>query len=242
MKGVILAGGSGTRLRPLTIMMNKHLLPVGRYPMIQYAVNKMKKAGIRDIMLIIGKQSAGLYLNYFGTGADLDVNITYKIQEEAGGIAEALALAEGFIQPNEKFVVILGDNLFHDELNKYIKEFEEKRYKAMVLLKQVEDPQRYGVPVLDGERIVAIEEKPEQPKSTYCVTGIYMYDGGVFDIIRTIRPSDRGELEITDVNNKYAAANVLSYRILDGWWTDAGTFATLLEANQRLSQGEDEIE
>lgn len=237
MKGVILAGGSGTRLRPLTRLVNKHLLPVGPYPMIQYAIQKMSQAGIQDIMLIIGKQSAGLYLDYLGTGSEFGVNLTYKLQEDAGGIAQALALAEGFIQPDDKFVVILGDNLFESDLGKYIEAFVNHQYSSMVLLKEVDDPSRYGVPILDGDRIRMIEEKPTDPKSNYCVTGIYFYNGDVFDVIRTIKPSERGELEITDVNNRYAAMNRLAYRILDGWWTDAGTFSSLLEANERLSQG-----
>lgn len=236
MKGVILAGGSGTRLRPLTRLINKHLLPVGNYPMIHYGVQKMSKAGIKEIMLIISKQSAGMYMDYFGTGSEFGVSITYKVQEEAGGIAQALSLAEGFIQPQDKFAVLLGDNLFTADLGNYVQAFAQTQDQALVLLKEVDDPRRYGVPALDGERIRYIEEKPQQPKSNYCVTGIYMYDGRVFDYIRQIKPSDRGELEITDVNNEYAKRGTLVYRLLDGWWTDAGTFASLLEANQKLTR------
>ena len=238
-KGVILAGGSGTRLRPLTKLMNKHLLPVGKYPMILYGIKKLMKAGIEDILIIMGKQSAGLYTEFLGSGREWGVRITYKIQEEAGGIAQALALADGFIHKHEKFVTLLGDNLFSDSLASYVKQYEQQEQGAMVLLKKVDDPRRYGVPVLDGEKIIRIEEKPSVPPSDYCVTGIYMYDAGVFDIIKQIQPSERGEMEITDVNNVYAADGRLSYSILHGWWTDAGTFASLNEAAQQLLSGDE---
>ncbi|ULL17949.1 spore coat protein [Paenibacillus sp. H1-7] len=230
MRGVILAGGTGTRLRPLTNIVNKHLLPVGNYPMIHYAIEKMASLGIEHILLVIGKQSAGLYTEYVGSGQQWGVNISYKIQEQAGGIAEALALAEDFVSPGEKMLVILGDNLFLDDLTDAVNEFERIANGAHVFLKQVPDPKRYGVPVLNKGRIAIIEEKPEQPQSDYCVTGIYMYDSKVFEIIRTIEPSVRGELEITDVNNVYAATGQLTYSILSGWWLDAGTHASLQQA------------
>lgn len=236
MKGVILAGGSGTRLRPMTKIINKHLLPVGPFPMIHYAVSKMAAAGIKDIMLVTGKQSAGLFMEYIGSGSGWGVRLTYKIQEEAGGIAQALALADGFIQPQDKFVVLLGDNLFEDGLESAVRIFAEaEQGSAMVFLKKVADPRRYGVPEMRGDRIAAIEEKPAYPKSDYCVTGIYMYDSGVFDKIQEIQASERGELEITDVNNRYAAQGMLAYRLLEGWWTDAGTHRSLLEASIWLS-------
>ncbi|MDF2645384.1 MAG: Nucleotidyl transferase [Paenibacillus sp.] len=238
MKGVILAGGTGTRLWPLTKLVNKHLLPVGKHPMIHYSIRKMKEAGIHDILLVIGKQSAGMYMNFLGGGEDWGVNLTYKIQEKAGGIAEALSLANGFIQPKDKFVVILGDNLFEDPLTDYVQAYEAQERGAMLLLKEVEDSRRYGVPHIKGSRIVSIEEKPKHPQSNFCVTGIYMYDFGVFQIIQTIKPSVRGELEITDVNNCYAEEGTLTYNILEGWWTDAGTIQSLHDAGSKLMEGE----
>jgi len=234
MKGVILAGGTGTRLRPLTKMINKHLLPVGKYPMVYYAVEKLRTAGITDILLVIGKRSASLYTDFLGSGKDWGVKIAYKIQEEAGGIAEALELAESFVHPGEKLLVLLGDNLFEDSLAPYVKEFENQHEGAKVFLKEVEDPRRYGVPVMDGTLIKRIEEKPQQPQSNYCVTGIYMYDASVFSMIQAIEPSARGEMEITDVNNLYASKGLLSYHLLNGWWIDAGTFPSWYEATDRL--------
>lgn len=239
MKGVILAGGTGTRLYPMTKIVNKHLLPVGKQPMICHSIRKLSEAGIRDILLIIGKQSAGLYVELLGNGTEWGGRITYKIQEEAGGIAQALSLAEGFIPPGEKFVLLLGDNLFADSLGRFVKQYAGQETGAMVLLKEVPDPHRYGVPILNGSHIIFIEEKPSTPKSNCCVTGVYFYDSGVFDVIRQIKPSGRGELEITDVNNVYAASGQLRYDRLEGWWTDAGTFQSLYEAGSRfLSDGE----
>lgn len=234
MKGIILAGGTGTRLHPLTKMINKHLLPVGKYPMIYYGVEKLREAGVRDILIVMGKHSAGLYTEFLGGGKEWGVNITYKIQEEAGGIAHALALAQDFIHPGEKFVVLLGDNLFEDSLAKYVQDFKNQEKGAKVVLKEVADPRRYGVPILFEDKIIWIEEKPTMPKSKYCVTGVYMYDYGVFDVIKQINPSDRGELEITDVNNIYATFGNLHFVILNGWWTDAGTHASLHEASLRM--------
>ncbi|MUG44103.1 sugar phosphate nucleotidyltransferase [Paenibacillus woosongensis] len=238
MKGVILAGGTGTRLHPLTRIVNKHLLPVGSYPMISYGIERFRQAGIKDILLVIGKQSAGLYTNYLGSGESLGVNLIYRIQETAGGIAEALKLAHSFIGPGEKFVVLLADNLFLDDLTPYIQSFMKQGHgSARVLLKPVDDPRRYGVPVFDQSRpelISYIEEKPAKPKSKYSVTGIYMYDDAVFDRINTISRSARGELEITDVNNLYARDGKLEYDVLQLWWGDAGTFESLLEAGVRM--------
>ncbi|MDR9856692.1 sugar phosphate nucleotidyltransferase [Paenibacillus sp. VCA1] len=238
MKGVVLAGGTGTRLYPLTRLINKHLLPVGKYPMILYGIERLRQAEITDILMVIGKQSAGLYTDFLGSGKEFGVNLTYRIQEEAGGIAEALELARGFVAEGERFVVLLGDNLFMDDLKPFADSFvRQPEGTAKVLLKQVKDARRYGVPVFDGKkqgRIAKIEEKPAVPKSSYCVTGIYMYDTAVFDIISQIHPSERGELEITDVNNMYAAEGRLEYDILEKWWSDAGTFESLHEAGRRM--------
>ncbi|RAP76947.1 sugar phosphate nucleotidyltransferase [Paenibacillus montanisoli] len=235
MKGIILAGGTGSRLRPMTSILNKHLLPVGNYPMIHYALNKMAEAGIDDILLVIGKSSAGLYVDYIGSGAPWGIQVSYKVQEEAGGIAQALGLAESFVRPGEKLLVLLGDNLFEDSLKTAVKDFETNESGAWVFLKQVADPRRYGVPELENGRISRILEKPEQPPSEYAVTGMYLYESDVFDIIRSVRPSTRGELEITDVNNVYASEGRLGYSHLSGWWTDAGTQQSLLEAGLRLT-------
>nr|WP_280521424.1 sugar phosphate nucleotidyltransferase [Paenibacillus mangrovi] len=233
-----MAGGTGTRLYPLTRLINKHLLPVGKYPMIVYGIDRLRQAGITDILIIMGKQSAGLYTDFLGSGKEFSVNLTYRIQEAAGGIAEALGLARGFVNQGERFIVLLGDNLFMDDLTPFVKSYERQpEGTARVLLKQVKDPKRYGVPVFDKnhfELILEIEEKPVNPKSSYCVTGIYMYDTAVFDIISQLSPSERGELEITDVNNVYAAQGKLEYDILHKWWSDAGTFESLQEAGRRM--------
>jgi len=238
-KAVILAGGTGSRLRPLTNLINKHLLPVGDRPMISHAIDKLKEAGITDIMLITGRASAGWFTSYLGSGSDDEVSITYRIQEEAGGIAQALSLAEPFIGTDDKFVVLLGDNLYEEPLRPHLDAFRSQPAGALVLLKQVDDPKRYGVPVFDasGTKIVRIEEKPEEPACDLCVTGIYMYGADVFERIAAIRPSARGELEITDVNNAYAASGQLAHRMLSGWWTDAGTFDSLYEAANLVRGG-----
>ncbi|BFH12250.1 NTP transferase domain-containing protein [Paenibacillus melissococcoides] len=242
MKGIILAGGTGTRLYPLTKLMNKHLLPVGRHPMVSYGIERLRAAGITDIIMVIGKMSASLFTDYYGSGQSFGVQLTFAIQEEAGGIAQALSLAKPYIALGEKFVVLLGDNLFRDDLAPYAAAFREQRPgEARILLREVSDPKRYGVPVFDSadpKRIVRIEEKPEEPLSSYCVTGIYMYDTDVFYHIEAIVPSERGELEITDVNNRYAAAGKLQYDVLGSWWTDAGTFESLHEAAQELKEVE----
>ncbi len=229
-KGVVLAGGTGSRLRPLTNIINKHLLPVGELPMIQYAIEKLCKAGIQDILLITGKQSAGLYLDYLGSGETFGVRLTYKLQDKAGGIAQALALAKEFVLTGEKFVVLLGDNLFEDSLSPIIDTFEKQKDGAMVILKKVTDPRRYGVAKMKNGIIERIEEKPDYPSSSYAVTGIYLFDSTVFDIIKKQTPSSRGELEITDVNNVYAAAGKLTHGFFTGWWIDAGTHESLFQA------------
>jgi dTDP-glucose pyrophosphorylase len=229
-KGIILAGGTGSRLFPLSKVTNKHLLPIGKVPMIYHPISKLKLAGIKEIMIITGKEHAGAIVNLLGSGDEMDLKFTYRIQDQAGGIAQALGLAEEFVG-DDKSVVVLGDNIFEAGINEFVKKFEAQKEGAKVLVKQVEDPQRYGVAEFAGDKIISIEEKPKMPKTDYCVTGIYMYDGCVFDIIKTLKPSHRGELEITDVNNEYIRRGILTYDIMSGWWTDAGTFESLSYAN-----------
>jgi glucose-1-phosphate thymidylyltransferase len=236
LKAVILAGGTGTRLKPLTFWTNKHLLPVGTYPMICHAVAKLREAGIRDLIMVTGRSAVGGFADVLGSGRDWGVSLIYRVQEEAGGIAQALELARPAIWPGEKFAVLLADNMFEESLLPYREQFERQPGGAMVLLKQVADPHRYGVPHLDAAtgRILRIEEKPASPPSSFCVTGLYFYDHEVFEIIDHIGPSHRGEMEITDVNNAYADAGRLTYSELKGWWTDAGTFESLEDAGRRL--------
>lgn len=231
MKGVILAGGTGSRLYPLTKVTNKHLLPVGRYPMVYHAIYRLLQANIHDIMIVTGVEHMGDVVHLLGSGADFGAEFTYRVQDQAGGIAQALALAENFVG-KELVTVILGDNIFSDDLSPYVHNFEHQRRGAKILLKEVADPERYGVPELEGDRIVAITEKPAKPKSSFAVTGIYLYDSDVFSIARTLKPSARGELEITDVNNAYLERRHLSYDVLPGWWTDAGTHESLARANE----------
>jgi len=231
LKGIILSGGTGSRLYPLTKVTNKHLLPVGKYPMIFHAIAKLKETNILDILIVTGRDHMGDVVNLLGSGKDIGVSFTYKVQDEAGGIAQALGLAEQFVG-DDSMVVILGDNVFQDSIHAYVGKFQDQGSGAKILIRQVPDPNRYGVPELLGDRIVSIEEKPSMPKSRYAVTGIYMYDAEVFKIIRTLQPSGRGELEITDVNNAYIAAGKLTYDVLHGWWTDAGTHESLMKANE----------
>lgn len=231
MKGIILAGGTGSRLFPLTKVTNKHLLPVGKYPMIFHSVSKLKSAGVYDILVVTGKEHMGEVVNLLGSGSEMGVSFTYKVQDEAGGIAQALGLAEQFVG-HDQMIVILGDNVFEDPIRNYVDNFREQSSGAKILLQKVEDPHRFGVAELSDDRIISIEEKPKCPKSCYAVTGIYMYDHHVFDIIKSLRPSARGELEITDVNNAYIQRNELTYDILQGWWTDAGTHTSLSRANE----------
>jgi glucose-1-phosphate thymidylyltransferase len=204
--------------------------------MILYSLLKLKEVAINDILVVTGQQSAGLYTELLGNGSEWNVNITFRIQKEAGGIAQALALAEDFIQPNDKFVVILGDNLFEDSLQEPIKQFMLQEKGAKVLIKEMVDLQRFGVPILKNNEIIFIEEKPNVPKSPYCVTGIYMYHADVFEVTKRLEPSARNEFEITDVNNVYAAEGTLTYNILEGWWSDVGTYETLHEADVRFMQ------
>ncbi|CAM3556231.1 sugar phosphate nucleotidyltransferase [Marinicrinis lubricantis] len=235
MKGIILAGGTGSRLYPLTKVTNKHLLPVGPYPMIYHAIYKLKEADINDILIVTGRDHMGDVVNLLGSGYEFGVSFSYKVQDQAGGIAQALGLAESFVK-DEPMVVILGDNIFSDNMTAYIDNFRKQGAGAKILLKEVHDPERYGVAELADGRIRSIEEKPDVPKSSYAVTGIYMYDATVFDIVKTLKPSGRGELEITDVNNAYIEQGLLTYDILDGWWTDAGTHESWGKANELIRE------
>ncbi len=236
MKGIILAGGLGSRLRPLTKVTNKHLLPIYDKPMIYYPIETLCKAGIKDIMIVTGGNSAGDFLRLLGNGREFGLkDIHYTYQEGEGGIADALKLCEHFAA-GERMCVILGDNIIQDDITPFVKRYEDQPSGARLLLKEVADPERFGVPELDGDRIVRIEEKPSQPKSSYAVTGIYLYDRRVFDFCRNLKPSARGELEITDVNNAYIAAGDLHYDVLDGWWTDAGQFESLFHASQLVAR------
>lgn len=231
MKGIILAGGTGSRLLPLTKVTNKHLLPVGRYPMIFYPIYKLKQAKIYEILVVTGREHMGDVIELLGSGRDFGVEFTFKVQDEAGGIAQALGLARHFVG-NDRCVVILGDNIFEDDITPYVENYKKQEKGAKILLKEVPDPNRFGVPEIKDGKIIKIEEKPKEPKSNFAVTGIYMYDSEVFDIIKTLKPSARGELEITDVNNTYLEKGLLTYDILKGWWTDAGTPESLFRANQ----------
>jgi glucose-1-phosphate thymidylyltransferase len=235
MKGVILAGGTGSRLHPLTKVTNKHLLPVGRVPMIYHPVQKMIQAGIREILVVTGIEHVGDVVNLLGSGREFDCEFTYKVQDEAGGIAQALGLARNFIG-NSRMLVILGDNIFSYDLSSSVESFEKSAKAAKILLKQVEDPQRYGVATVQGGDVILIEEKPLHPATNMAVTGIYMYSSDVFDVIQTLKPSGRGELEITDVNNYFIRENSICWDKLDGWWTDAGTFDSLAQANKLLGE------
>lgn len=235
-KGVILAGGLGTRLEPLTRITNKHLLPVFCKPMIYYPIQTLVEAGIEDIMIVTGGAMAGDFLRLLGNGAEFGLkHIHYTYQKGEGGIADALKLAEHFAS-GSRIVVMLGDNLIGGSIGEYVKKFGKQKKGARILIKRVSNPSRFGVVDLKGNKISSIEEKPKKPKSDYAVTGIYMYDNRVFDIIRGLRPSGRGELEITDVNNIYLERNELYFDKLDCWWTDCGTFESLLAANNLVAK------
>ena len=236
MKGVILAGGLGTRLYPLTKVTNKHLLPVYDKPMIYYPIQTLINAGIDDILIVTGGNNAGDFLKLLGNGKEFGLkHINYTYQEGEGGIAEALRLAE-FFASREKICVVLGDNIIEKNIRRAVENFQRQKEGAKILLKEVPDPQRFGVAELKGDRITRIEEKPKKPKSKYAVIGIYLFDQEVFNIIKTLKPSDRGELEITDVNNRYIEKRLMTWDILEGWWTDAGTFESLLRANQLVAE------
>jgi glucose-1-phosphate thymidylyltransferase len=231
LKGIVLAGGTGSRLMPLTKVTNKHLLPVGHKPMIYYPIEKLTSIGIEEVLIVTGIEHMGDVVSLLGSGKDFGCRFTYKVQDEAGGIAQALGMAENFAD-GRQLVVILGDNIFRASLKSYAEKFIAQKNGARILLKQVPNPQRFGVAELSGGKVIGIEEKPKKPKSDYVVTGIYFYDSTVFDIIRTLKPSARGELEITYVNEVYITKGELSYNILDGWWTDAGTFESFVKANE----------
>ncbi len=236
MKGIILAGGLGTRLLPLTRITNKHLLPVYDRPMIYYPIQTLLNAGIRDLLLVTGGPHAGDFLRLLGNGAEFGLaHLNYTYQEGEGGIAAALALAEHFADGG-KVCIILGDNLIEGSIAPAVARFRRQPRGGRIILKEVPDPQRFGVAEVRGGRVVAIEEKPKRPRSPYAVTGIYMYDARVFDVIRTLEPSARGELEITDVNNWYLRRGELACEVLEGWWTDAGTFESLHRAGNLVAQ------
>jgi len=236
MKGVILAGGLGTRLYPLTKVTNKHLLPVYDKPMIYYPIQTLVNADIREILLVTGGNNSGDFLRLLGNGKEFGLqHLNYTYQEGEGGIAAALSLAEYFAD-NGPVCVMLGDNIIEKNIIAAARDYEKQGVGGKILLKEVKDPQRFGVPVLERDRILRVEEKPQEPKSPFAVTGIYFYDRQVFDIIRTLKPSGRGELEITDVNNAYIAQGRMTWSILDGWWTDAGTFESLMNAANLVTQ------
>jgi glucose-1-phosphate thymidylyltransferase len=235
-KGVVLAGGLGTRLRPLTSVTNKHLLPVYDQPMIYYPVQTLVNAGITDIMIVTGGNSAGDFLKLLGNGKAFGLkHLNYTYQEGEGGIAHALALVEHFAA-GDPVCVVLGDNIIEGNIAAAVRAYRHQGGGAKIILKRVPDPDRFGVPELDGQRVIRIEEKPAAPKSEYAVIGIYMYDSEVYSIIRTLEPSGRGELEITDVNNAYIERDEMTWEELDGWWTDAGTFESLLHASKLVAE------
>jgi glucose-1-phosphate thymidylyltransferase len=232
MKGIILAGGTGSRLFPLTKVTNKHLLPIYDRPMIYYPLQTLIRAGITEIMIVSGRGHAGHFLELLGSGIEFGIRLTYEIQEKAGGIAEALGLARNWAD-DDNVAVILGDNIFQDEITQDVASFAKG---AKIFLKEVPDARRFGVAELKGDRVISIEEKPTHPKSSYAVTGLYLYDPEVFTVINTLKPSGRGELEITDVNNAYIRKGSMCYSVLPGYWSDAGTFDSLLRAGMLVQQ------
>src|ERR1700746_3030640 len=236
MKGVVLAGGTGSRLNPLTRVTNKHLLPVYNKPMVNYPIQTLVNAGIHEILLVTGGKNAGDFLRLLGNGRDFGLkHLNYTYQEGEGGIAEALCLAEHFADDGP-ICVVLGENIIENDICQAVENFKKQKDGAKILLKEVEDADRFGVAEIRGDRVVGIEEKPKKPKSNCAVVGIYLYDSTVFQKIRRLKPSGRGELEITDVNNFYVEEGNLTYEILDGWWTDAGTFESLLRANNLVAE------
>ena len=235
MKGIILAGGTGSRLMPLTKITNKHLLPVGKSPMIIHGINKLVESRINDIMIVTGTEHMGDMVTLLGSGKDFNCQITYKVQDEPDGIAGALKLCENFVG-KESVAVILGDNIFEDSLAAVLKNFHRLQAEQIgpvssFAVKEVEDPHRFGVAEIHNGKILSIEEKPKQPKSNYCITGIYVYDSNVFQFIKDLKKSNRGEYEVTDINNEYVKRNGATYTILNGWWTDAGTHESYYKAN-----------
>ena len=241
MKGIILAGGKGTRLYPLTKITNKHLLPVGKEPMILNPVKQLISAGIEEIMIVTSKEHMGDVVNLLGSGKDYNCDFTFKVQEQSLGIAHALLLGENFAN-GEPIAVVLGDNIATRSIKNFVINFQNQKVGARVLLKKVGDPERYGVAAIDEKKIMRIEEKPKEPKSDHAVIGIYAYDNKVFDIIKLIKPSERGEYEITSVNNTYIEKKQLEYDILEGKWTDAGTFESFYYANQIMYEVNNNLE
>lgn len=237
MRGVILAGGTGSRLFPLTKVTNKHLLPIGTKPMILHCVDKLRGAGVEDILVVTGTEHMGAIVQLLGSGREYGARFTFRVQDEAGGIAQALSLAELFAG-GQPICVLLGDNIFEDDLRPHADAFRLQGRGARVILKDVSDPQRFGVARVEGDKVVEIIEKPSVPPSDLAVTGIYFFDGDVFDIIRTLKPSGRGEYEITDVNNAYISRGEMSFGRFAGWWTDAGTFPSYLRANELVMRAE----
>ena len=236
MKGIVLAGGLGSRLYPLTKVTNKHLLPVYNEPMIYYPIRILVNAGINEILIVTGGNNAGDFLRLLENGKDFGLkHINYTYQQGEGGIAAALSMAEHFAD-NDKIVVVLGDNIIENNIKVAVDKFRAQKEGARILLKEVTDPQRFGVPVFEGKKIIRIEEKPKHPASNYAVIGIYMYDWRVFEFIKSLKPSQRGELEITDVNNFYIAENKMEWDVLEGWWSDAGTFESLQTAGQMVAK------
>ncbi|RAP33582.1 spore coat protein [Candidatus Marinamargulisbacteria bacterium SCGC AG-439-L15] len=235
LKGVILAGGTGSRLYPLTKVTNKHLLPVGKEPMIYYPIHRLIEVGITEILIVTGIDHMGSVVSLLGSGKDFGCHFTYRVQDEAGGIAQALHLAKDFAN-EDPLMVILGDNIFMENLSPYVEKFMAQDSGARLLLKEVKEPERFGVARIEGDKIVEIEEKPDTPKSSHAVTGIYLYDSQVFDFISECHPSNRGELEITDVNNLYIQKDACFFDHMQGWWSDAGTFDSLDHVNALLRE------
>ena len=235
MKGVILAGGLGTRLSPLTKVTNKHLLPVFDKPMIYYPIECLRNAGITDILMVTGGNSAGDFLKLLGNGSDFGINLYFTYQVGEGGIADALSLADRFVG-SDKVCVVLGDNIIEKNIKKAVNDFKTQATGAKILVKEIVDPKRFGVAELDGDRVIGIEEKPDNPKSNLAVTGIYLYDSQVFDFVKNLEPSARGELEITDVNNMYIEKGEMTFDTIDGWWTDAGTIESITRASEMIRE------
>jgi glucose-1-phosphate thymidylyltransferase len=236
MKGIVLAGGAGSRLAPLTRVTNKHLLPVYNKPMVYYPIQTLVNAGVREILLVTGGKNAGDFLRLLGNGREFGLkHLNYTYQEGEGGIAEALSLAEYFAD-NGPICVVLGDNIIENNICRAVENFKKQKNGAKILLKEVQDAERFGVAEIRGDNVIGIEEKPRVPKSNYAVIGVYLYDSTVFQKIRRLKPSGRGELEITDVNNFYIQEGLLTYEMLQGWWTDAGTFESLLHANNLVAK------
>jgi len=230
MRGIIIAGGKGTRLRPVTNVINKNILPVYNKPMIYYSIEKLVNAGIKDVLIVTGTEHAGQFVNLLGSGAEFGIRLHYEVQREALGPANAINVAKDFAQ-KEKVVVIFSDNIIEDDIKKACNSFKRQKSGAKIFLKEVKNPKRFGVAKIKDKKVISIEEKPKKPKSNLAVIGLYMYDSKLFDIIKTLKPSKRGEYEVTDLNNIYIKKKEMTYEIIDGYWNDAGTFSALLDAS-----------